>query len=303
MQPARLRSTVRRAYAVNIIRGDRRNGVAQPITNAADGSASFRKPVDNIGTKSIPQYADLREQPHLRHRDPWLRQRPHVRRSAEGLLRRQSRRDVRPRERLQPARRRERGSRRPRGQERDVVRLEVPIACLVRSASEPIIGGWTTASLGVGMPNGPGPDPVLPPRAAGAAPPDRRTRPDVGARPELRRAGSRAPPGRAWRPRRTAAAPAAGTQVSRLGAPLVNEVVIGLRDKDLFNSASADAGLCARELCHEPDAARVAGDPLRRAPASRRRTISRAAISSPRSSRHRGPQPAGRASSRRRCSG
>jgi hypothetical protein len=29
-----------------------------------------------------------------------------------------------------------------------------------------------------------------------------------------------------------------GTQVSRLGAPLVNEVVIGLRDKDLFNSAS-----------------------------------------------------------------
>jgi hypothetical protein len=31
---------------------------------------------------------------------------------------------------------------------------------------------------------------------------------------------------------------APGTQVSRLGAPLVNEVVIGLRDKDLFNSAS-----------------------------------------------------------------
>ena len=40
-------------------------------------------------------------------------------------------------------------------------------------------------------------------------------------------------------PRGSTPPPAApGTQVSRLGAPLVNEVVIGLRDKDLFNSAS-----------------------------------------------------------------
>ncbi len=38
---------------------------------------------------------------------------------------------------------------------------------------------------------------------------------------------------------------AEGTQVSRLGAPLVNEVVIGLKDKDLFNSAkpTQDAAL------------------------------------------------------------
>jgi hypothetical protein len=35
----------------------------------------------------------------------------------------------------------------------------------------------------------------------------------------------------------TLAPVAAGTQVSRLGSPLVNEVVIGLKDKDLFNSA------------------------------------------------------------------
>ena len=39
------------------------------------------------------------------------------------------------------------------------------------------------------------------------------------------------------RGRGTPPPPAEGTQVSRLGAPLVNEVVIGLKDKDLFNSA------------------------------------------------------------------
>jgi hypothetical protein len=39
--------------------------------------------------------------------------------------------------------------------------------------------------------------------------------------------------------------PLAYTQVSRLGSPLVNEVVIGLKDKDLFNSAepAQDAAL------------------------------------------------------------
>src|SRR5262245_60093374 len=46
------------SYSVNIIRGNRRSGVAQQITNATDGSAMFRKPVDNIGNKSIPMYAD-----------------------------------------------------------------------------------------------------------------------------------------------------------------------------------------------------------------------------------------------------
>ena len=45
-------------YTLNIIRGDRRNGTGQAVTNIADGSATFRKPVDNIGSKSIPQYAN-----------------------------------------------------------------------------------------------------------------------------------------------------------------------------------------------------------------------------------------------------
>jgi hypothetical protein len=71
------------------------------------------------------------------------------------------------------------------------IALEVPIACLT-SKGDPVIGAWTTASL-----------------------------PSASA------------PGSA-----TASANPGYTQVSRLGMPLVNEVVIGLPDKDKFNGSS-----------------------------------------------------------------
>jgi hypothetical protein len=84
------------------------------------------------------------------------------------------------------------------------IELEVATACLTAAgSSDPVIGGWTTASLRQGRLLNPTP---------GAT---------TGAAKE----------GGAW------------TQVSRLGAPLVNEVVIGLKDKDKFNASkpSADA--------------------------------------------------------------
>jgi hypothetical protein len=118
--------------------------------------------------------------------------------------------------------------------------LEVPIACLVQSPSQPIIGGWTTASLGVDPPPAsPTPGPTPCPAGTPNSPrpfdgPGLMWVPDItcsgwvpSTHPQARGAGSPAP-----------SPPAAGTQVSRLSAPLVNEVVIGLRDKDLFNSAS-----------------------------------------------------------------
>lgn len=74
--------------------------------------------------------------------------------------------------------------------------MEVPSACLV--ASDPVIGGWTTASLRQG-------------RLLNGTPPSGHS---VAAKE-----------GGAW------------VQVSRLGMPLVNEVVIGLKDKDKFNSS------------------------------------------------------------------
>jgi len=79
--------------------------------------------------------------------------------------------------------------------------LEVPIACLT-SKNEPVIGAWTTASL---------PQVQI-----------------LNPTPRFEQAKGR-----------TNAAVQGGalTQVSRLGNPLVNEVVIGLRDKDRFNAS------------------------------------------------------------------
>lgn len=74
--------------------------------------------------------------------------------------------------------------------------MEVASTCLV--ATDPIIGGWTTASLRQG-------------RLINGSPPSGHS---VAAKE-----------GGAW------------VQVSRLGMPLVNEVVIGLKDKDKFNSS------------------------------------------------------------------
>ena len=74
--------------------------------------------------------------------------------------------------------------------------MEVASACLV--ATDPVIGGWTTASLRQG-------------RLLNGTPPSGHS---VSAKE-----------GGAW------------VQVSRLGMPLVNEVVIGLKDKDKFNSS------------------------------------------------------------------
>ena len=43
-------------YTVDVVRGDRRAGQRAAVTNASGGSATFDKPVDNIGTKTIPDY-------------------------------------------------------------------------------------------------------------------------------------------------------------------------------------------------------------------------------------------------------
>jgi hypothetical protein len=76
--------------------------------------------------------------------------------------------------------------------------LEVPVSCLTRS-NDPIIGAWTTASLRQARILNP--SPIF----------------DNNRKPQIS--------GGAW------------TQVSRLSAPLVNEVVIGLKDKDRFNAS------------------------------------------------------------------
>jgi hypothetical protein len=83
------------------------------------------------------------------------------------------------------------------GKNISTIAMELPISCLT-AGSDPVIGAWTTASLRQGrLLNG---------------------NPGTGL-------GNTEKAGGAW------------TQVSRLGMPLVNEVVIGLEDKDKFNAS------------------------------------------------------------------
>ncbi|HEX7182882.1 MAG TPA: DUF4331 domain-containing protein [Thermoanaerobaculia bacterium] len=81
--------------------------------------------------------------------------------------------------------------------------VEVPIDCLT-NGTNPVIGGWTTAAL----------------------PRNRTLKTNPDFRSPTQETGNY-------------------VQVSRLGMPLVNEVVIGLKDKNLFNAASpqGDAAL------------------------------------------------------------
>ena len=44
---------VSETYTVNVVRGDRRSGTVAAVTNAAGGSATFTKPMDNIGNKTF----------------------------------------------------------------------------------------------------------------------------------------------------------------------------------------------------------------------------------------------------------
>lgn len=46
------------SYSLKVVHGNRRVGAPQAVTNAYTGNAVFLKPVDNIGNKSIPNYSD-----------------------------------------------------------------------------------------------------------------------------------------------------------------------------------------------------------------------------------------------------
>jgi hypothetical protein len=193
---------VNETFTVDVMRGDRRAGQRQPVTNTAGGGATFDKPVDNIGTKTIPDYAgyaakhvynvnipgcampgklfvgqrkdpfavnlgvifDLVNAPVTVITDPTkIGAAPNIIDDANVTT----------------------------------LAMEVHKSCLAKTG-EPVIGGWTTASLRQGTLLDPTPKKGL--QTTGIS-------------------------GGAW------------VQVSRLGMPLVNEVVIGLPDKDKFNSS------------------------------------------------------------------
>lgn len=193
----------RQEYSVKVIRGDRRTGTVQTATNASTGMNTFDKPLDNIGGKSFADYAGYADGHIYGINIPGC--------SINGKVFVGQRKEafaVNLGEIFDLVNTNPLG---PRGGEgagdladKNVTSfaLEVPTACLTGTAAnsngDPVIGAWTTASLRQAR--------VLNPAPSSDG---------KGATVE----------GGAY------------TQVSRLGMPLVNEVVIGLKDKDLFNAS------------------------------------------------------------------
>jgi hypothetical protein len=190
-------------YTVTVVSGDRRGGQAKLAANLTSGGTTFRKPLDNIGNKSIADYATYSRNHVFAMGIPGC--------SKPGKVFVGQRKDpfavnlgeVFDLVNLNPV-----GS--PSAKPNIIgdknvtaIAMEVPISCLVHGG-DPVIGAWTTASLRQGR--------VLNPAPAGV----------IGS-------GGQGKP--------TAVSGGAWTQVSRLGMPLVNELVIGLPDKDRFNAS------------------------------------------------------------------
>ena len=201
---------LRETYTVSVVRGDRRSGSRAAVTNADGSGSTFDKPIDNIGNKSIPNYEAYAAKHVYAVNIPGCATpaRMFVGQRKDSFV-------VNLGETFDlinikaPAV--EFDANAEKGAKDDLafknvtaIELEVPTACLLSAtAGDPVIGGWTTASLRQG----------------------RLINPTPKSDADVSREGG------AW------------TQVSRLGMPLVNEVVIGLKDKDKFNHSkpSADA--------------------------------------------------------------
>ncbi|RDI28251.1 uncharacterized protein DUF4331 [Pseudacidovorax intermedius] len=197
--PNQATSNLRETYTLSVVRGDRRKGTVQPVTGPG-GATEFDKPTDNIGEKTFGAgagYANYANQHIYTVNIPGC--------SAPGRVFVGQRKDpfsvalgqVFDLVNLNPLGAPDANADALAAKNVTTMAVELPIAC-VTTASQPIVGGWTTASVRQGR---------------------------LIASPPKSGHGTTAIQGGAW------------AQVSRLGMPLVNEVVIGLKDKDRFNSS------------------------------------------------------------------
>jgi hypothetical protein len=183
-------------YRVSMVHGGRRSSLPQAIGNATSGGEIFTKPADNIGNKSIPDYASYAGNFVYTTTIPGCSTpgRVFAGQRKEGFVVNLG--EVFDLVNTNPAGPRDGEPNTIADKNITTLALEVPISCLTRG-NEPVIGAWTTASV-------------------------RQVR-IVNPRPSS--------------PQRTTVEGGAWTQISRLGMPLVNEVVIGLPDKDRFNGS------------------------------------------------------------------
>jgi hypothetical protein len=187
------------SYTIELVRGDPRSGTREPLTNATLGGQTFYKPVDNIGMKSIANYPAYAANFVYSAAIPGcaMPARVFVGQRKDGFVVNLG--EIFDLVNLNPVGPRNGAPNTIADKNVTSIALEVPISCLTHG-NDPVIGAWTTASLRQGQ--------VLNPDAE---------RSDDGDGVRIH--------GGAW------------TQVSRLGMPLVNEVVIGLPDKNRFNGS------------------------------------------------------------------
>jgi hypothetical protein len=190
---------VRETYTIDMVKGDRRTGHRTRLAGT-DGATEFEKPVDNIGDKTFGGAGGYETYANQHIYDVAL---PGC---GTGRVFVGQRREgfyiavgkIFDLFNVDPLGPEVNGN--PNaldGNNVSSIALEVPIACLT-AAGEPVIGAYATASLRQGRLLNPAP-------ASGI--------------------GNAAKEGGPW------------SQVSRLGMPLVNEVVIGMDDKDRFNAS------------------------------------------------------------------
>lgn len=184
-------------YTVTQVTGPRRGSTAvgARLSNTVGGTTEFAKPVDNIGNKSIPDYAAYaavhRYSVNLPNCSIPGRLFVGQRREGFGVNLGEIFDLVNiPVPRVIGSRSGATSS--TAGKNVTSLALELPIACI--TSGDPVIGVWTTASL-----------------------PRSRLVSSDPLRPQITEGNM--------------------VQVSRLGMPLVNEIVIGLKDKDSFNAS------------------------------------------------------------------
>ncbi|MCP3102306.1 DUF4331 domain-containing protein [Myxococcus sp. K15C18031901] len=194
---------VQENYSVKVVRGARRSGTAQDLTNTAGGSTTFAKPADYVGTKSLGNAAAYESYAQHHIYNVNIPGCTGVGRMFVGQRRESFAVNLGPVFDLvnaPPAVITDPSARgavpNPLAKKNvTTLALEVPISCL-KAGTQSVIGGWTTASVRQARAVNPAATYTTPSREGGA-----------------------------W------------TQVSRLGMPLVNEVVIGIKDKDRFNAS------------------------------------------------------------------
>jgi hypothetical protein len=196
------------SYSLTLVRGNRRTGKPFPVTGTDGKTVTFTKPVDNIGTKSIPDYATYANQyiypiniPGCTVAGAQATGRVFVGQRHEGFVVNLG--QVFDQINLNPLGARNSATNIIANKNITSMALEVPASCLT-SGTDPVIGAWTTASMRQSRIQNPTP---------------------MGPKMTANTAGTPEIAGGPW------------TQVSRLGHPLVNEVVIGITDKDKFNAS------------------------------------------------------------------